>query len=211
MNSDLRDLISGLKEREAIQCAQDLLKAGTEPLDILEQAKNAMQMVGKKFEQGSAYIPDLVYAGEIMKQVVELIKPKLTHGSKEKHLGKVVMGSVEGDMHEIGKNLVCFMLEVNGFEVFDLGMDVKPEIFVRKIKNFDAHVIGLSGLLTSVIQSMKVTVDAIEHAGIRDRIKIMVGGSIVNERVREYCNADAYGPDAMAAVALAKKWTGGKK
>ncbi|MEM2546994.1 MAG: cobalamin-dependent protein, partial [Candidatus Bathyarchaeia archaeon] len=121
---------------------------------------------------------------------------------------KVVIGSVAGDIHDIGKNIVVFMLEANGFEVYDLGVDVPPEKFVEKIKETGATIVGLSGFLTLAFDSMKQTVEAIKKAGLRDKVKIMIGGGQITEEIRQYTGADAYGRDAMAAVALAKKWVG---
>jgi methanogenic corrinoid protein MtbC1 len=120
------------------------------------------------------------------------------------------MGTVEGDIHDIGKNIVTFLLDVNGFEVRDIGIDVPPSKFVEEIKDFKPQVVGLSGLLTLAYGSMKKTVQVIEKAGLRDRVKIMIGGGQVNEQTREYVGADAFGKDAMEGVTLAKKWIGAK-
>jgi 5-methyltetrahydrofolate--homocysteine methyltransferase len=124
-------------------------------------------------------------------------------------LGKIVLGTVAGDLHDIGKNLVTFMLDVNGFAVYDLGIDVKPQIFVDKIKEVQPQIVGMSGFLTSVYQAMKDTVDAIAVAGLRNEVKIMIGGGVMDEEIRKFAGADAYGEDAMAAVNLAKDWIGG--
>ncbi|MEM2254860.1 MAG: cobalamin-dependent protein, partial [Candidatus Bathyarchaeia archaeon] len=123
-------------------------------------------------------------------------------------LGKVVIGTVAGDIHDIGLDIVAFMLEINGFEVYNLGVDVPPEKFVEKIKETGAPIVGLSGFLTIAFDSMKQTVEAIKKAGLRDKVKIMIGGGQITEEVRQYVGADAYGKDAMEAVALAKKWMG---
>jgi methanogenic corrinoid protein MtbC1 len=126
-----------------------------------------------------------------------------------KRHGKVLIGTVEGDIHDIGKDIVTFMLDVNGFDVLDLGVDVSPQKFVEAIQDFEPQVVGLSGFLTLTFDVMKGTVAAIEAAGLRDGVKIMIGGGQMNDQIREYADADAYGQDAMAAVNLAKKWTGG--
>jgi 5-methyltetrahydrofolate--homocysteine methyltransferase len=138
-----------------------------------------------------------------------MVKPKLSRKPEGEHLGKVVIGTVAGDLHDIGKNLVAFMLDVNGFNVYDLGVDVTPQAFVDKIREVEPEIVGLSGFLTSVYQVMKDTVDAIEAAGLRDTVKIVIGGGVMDDEVRRFCSADAYRPDAMAAVALAKQWIGG--
>jgi methanogenic corrinoid protein MtbC1 len=125
-----------------------------------------------------------------------------------KRHGKVVIGTVEGDIHDIGKNIVTFMLDVNGFEVLDLGVDVPAQKFVEAIRDFQPQVVGLSGFLTLAFEVMKETVEAINTAGLRNEVKIMIGGGQVNEEIRKYAGADAYGKDAMAAVNLAKQWIG---
>ena len=209
MTENLITLLSELKEQEALRFTEEMLNTGKDPLELLEEAKKAMEIVGERFAVGTYFIPDLIYSGKILDQVAEMIKPKLSQGPQAQHLGKFIIGSVAGDLHDIGKNLVTFMLEVNGFKVYDLGVDVKPQVFVDNIKEVEAGIVGLSGFLTSVYQSMKDTVDAIEAAGIRDKVRIMIGGGVMDERVREFCGADAYRPDAMAAVTLAKEWMGG--
>ena len=138
-----------------------------------------------------------------------MIKPGLSQAPASKKLAKIVIGTVAGDLHDIGKDLVTFMLDVNGFDVYDLGIDVQPQTFVAKINSVRPQIVGLSGFLTSVYQAMKDTVDAIAAAGLRDQVKIMIGGGVMDDEVKRYSGADAYGSDAMAAVNLAKEWMGG--
>ena len=209
MNDDLVTLISELKQKEAIQVTEQRLKSGENALKILDDGKKAMQIVGRRFSEGTYFIPDLVFSGKILAQVAELIKPGLAQVPHSEKLGKIVLGTVAGDLHDIGKNLVTFMLDVNGFAVYDLGVDVKPQIFVDKIREIQPQIVGLSGFLTSVYQAMKDTVDAIAASGLRNEIKIMIGGGVMDEEVRKFAGADAYGQDAMAAVNLAKDWLGG--
>ena len=208
-NEDLVTLISELKQKEAIQVTEQRLKSGEDPLKILDDGKKAMQIVGRRFSEGTYFIPDLVYSGKILEQIAELVKPGLAQAPQTEKLGKIVLGTVAGDLHDIGKNLVTFMLDVNGFAVYDLGVDVKPQIFVDKIREIQPQIVGLSGFLTSVYQAMKDTVDAIAAAGLRNDVKIMIGGGVMDEEVRKFAGADAYGQDAMAAVNLAKDWIGG--
>ena len=130
--------------------------------------------------------------------------------AETKRIGKVVIGTVAGDIHDIGLNIVDFMLDVNGFEVYNLGVDVPVDEFVKKMKETGAPVLGLSGFLTPAFDAMKETVEAIQSAGLRDKMKIMIGGGQMDDEVRKYAKADAYGKDAMAAVALAKEWIGAK-
>jgi methanogenic corrinoid protein MtbC1 len=209
MNDDLVTLISELKQKEAIQVTEQRLKSGEDPLKILDDGKKAMQIVGRRFSEGTYFIPDLVYSGKILEQVAALIKPGLAQVPHSEKLGKIVLGTVAGDLHDIGKNLVTFMLDVNGFAVYDLGVDVKPQIFVDKIREIQPQIVGLSGFLTSVYQAMKDTVDAIAASGLRNEVKIMIGGGVMDEEVRKFAGADAYGQDAMAAVNLARDWLGG--
>jgi 5-methyltetrahydrofolate--homocysteine methyltransferase len=210
MAKDLVKMLADLKEQEVIKIVEDRLKTKEDPLKILEDARKAMEIVGQRFASSEYFIPDLVYAGEILKSVTELVKPRLSKAGEMKRAGKVVFGTVAGDIHDIGKDIVVFMLDVNGFEVHDLGVDVPAQKFVEKIKETGAPIVGLSGFLTLAFDSMKQTVDAIGAAGLRDKIKVMIGGGQITEEVREYTGADAYGKDAMAGVTLAKKWAGVK-
>jgi 5-methyltetrahydrofolate--homocysteine methyltransferase len=209
MAKDLVKALADLKEKEALQIVQDRLKAGDDPLGILNDARRAVEIVGKRFSDSEYFIPDLVYSGEILKAITDLVKPKLTKAAEAKRLGKVVVGTVAGDIHDIGKDIVVFMLDVSGFEVMDLGIDVPAQKFVDAIKNTGCKVVGLSGFLTLAFQSMKDTVEAIKKAGLRDKVKIMIGGGQIDEQVKTFTGADAYGKDAMEGVKLAKGWIGG--
>jgi methanogenic corrinoid protein MtbC1 len=208
MAKDLVNKLADLKEQEAIKIVKDRLSAGEDPLKIMEDARKGMEIVGKRFSESEYFIPDLVYSGEILKAVTELVKPKLAKAAESKKLGKVVFGTVAGDIHDIGKDIVVFMLDVNGFEIHDLGVDVPVQKFVDKIKETGAPIIGLSGFLALAFDSMKETVEAIKAAGLRDKVKVMIGGGQITDEIKNYTGADAYGKDAMAGVTLAKKWTG---
>jgi 5-methyltetrahydrofolate--homocysteine methyltransferase len=208
MAKDLVTALADLKEQEALKIVEERLAAKEDPLKILDDTKKAMEIVGKRFAASEYFVPDLVYSGEILKEITELVKPKMTKAAGAKKLGKVVFGTVAGDIHDIGKDIVVFMLDVNGFEVYDLGIDVPVQKFVDKIKETGAPIVGLSGFLTLAFDSMKQTVDAIKAAGLRDKVKVMIGGGQITEEVKKYTGADAYGRDAMAGVTLAKKWIG---
>ena len=210
MAKDLTKAMADLKEDEALAIVGERLKAGADPLGILEDARRAMETVGKRFSSSEYFIPDLVYSGEILKKVNEMVKPKLTTPGGVKKGSKVIIGTVAGDIHDIGKDIVVFMLDVSGFEVFDLGVDVPIQKFVDKIKETGATVVGLSGFLTLAYDAMKQTVEAIQKAGLRDKTRIMIGGGQMNDDIVTYTGADAYGKDAVAGVALAKKWLGAK-
>jgi methanogenic corrinoid protein MtbC1 len=208
MAKDLVSTLADLKEKEALKIVEDRLNAKEDPLKVLDDARRAMEIVGKRFADSEYFIPDLVYSGEILKAITEMVKPKLTKTAETKRLGKVVLGTVAGDIHDIGKDIVVFMLDVNGFEVYDLGVDVPAQKFVDKIKESGAPIVGLSGFLTLAYDSMKQTVDAMKAAGLRDKVKVMIGGGQITEEVRKYTGADAYGKDAVVGVTLAKKWVG---
>jgi 5-methyltetrahydrofolate--homocysteine methyltransferase len=209
MAKDLVKTLADLKEKEALKIVGDRLSAGEDPIKILDDARRALEIVGKRFSDCEYFIPDLVYSGEILKQITDMVKPKLTQAAAAQRRGKVVIGTVAGDIHDIGKDIVVFMLDVNGFEVFDLGIDVPAQKFVDKIKETDSKVVGLSGFLTLAFQSMKDTIEAIKQAGLRNQVKIMIGGGQIDDQVKTFTEADAYGKDAMEGVKLAKGWIGG--
>ena len=208
MSQELVDAMVGMKEKEAISIAKNLVDKGEDPLKIFASCKKAMEVVGKRFEKGEFFLPELMMSGEMLRQISEMIKPLLKEAAPSGgEAGKVIIATVKGDIHDIGKDIVVLMLDVNGFEVLDLGIDVPPEKIVESIKEFQPQVVGLSGFLTLAFDSMKETVDMIEDAGVRENIKIMIGGGQIDEEIRKYAGADAYGEDAMAAVNLAKNWT----
>ncbi len=210
MAKDLVSTLADLKEEEVLKIVKHRLGAGEEPLKILEDARKGMEIVGKRFADSEYFIPDLLYSGEILKAITELVKPRLNQAAESKKLGKVVFGTVAGDIHDIGKDIVVFMLDVNGFEVYDLGVDVPAQKFVDKIKETNASIVGLSGFLSLAFDSMKDTVEAIKAASLRDKVKIMIGGGQITDKINKYTGADAHGKDAMTGVTLAKKWVGAK-
>ena len=203
----LRDLIVDMQEEEAVSQAKQMLHSGVAPIAVLDECRDAMQIVGKKFEAGEYFVPELILAGDIMQAISAEAKPLIKQQNGSQKQGKVLVGTVEGDIHDVGKDIVVMMLDVNGFDVLDLGIDVPPQTFVDKIKEFQPDVVALSGFLTLAFDSMKYTVEAITAAGLRDSVKIMVGGGTVDEQVKIYAKADGYGFDAMTAVKLAKQWT----
>lgn len=210
MEKNLVDAIVEMNEQEAYKITSAMLDAGEDPLKVLELCREAMTQVGHRFEKGEYFLPELILSGEMLKQIVAITQPRLEKESQiaGKRMSRVVIGTVKGDVHDIGKNIVTFMLDVNRIEVHDLGIDVPAERFVEAIQQEKPDVVGLSGFLTIAFESMKETVGAIEKAGLRDQVKIMVGGGMVDEHIRAYAGADAYGADAMAAVSLVEQWTG---
>ena len=209
MSGELAKLLADLKEPEALSFVEKSMEQEVDAMELLGQAQEGMKIVGERFASEEYFLPELIYSGEILKQIVEILKPNLKEGEKANQQGKVIIGTVAGDIHDIGKNLVTFMLDVNGFEVIDLGIDVPAQKFVDTIKETGCKVVGLSGFLSLVFQTMKDTIDAISEAGLRDSVKIMIGGGQIDEQVRKFTGADAYGNDAMEAVKLARGWIGG--
>ncbi|MGE5265346.1 MAG: B12-binding domain-containing protein [Acidobacteriota bacterium] len=206
LSERLVDAIAEMCENDAIAITKDLLDSGADPLGILDDCRTAMEIVGKRFEVGDYFLPELLLAGEMLKQIAALVKPRIQQTGVVRKQGSVVIGTVKGDIHDLGKDIVSFMLDVNGFEVHDLGVDVPAQTFVDKIATVKPDVVALSGFLTLAFDSMKEAIAAINAAGLREGVKIMVGGGMVDDSVRVYTGADAYGADAVAAVMLCKSW-----
>ena len=209
MTESLVQAMVDMKETEALEIAKQLVEEGTDPVLLLDACSSAMEAVGERFEKGEYFLPHLMMAGEMLKQISEMIKPLITEEQSKAGRGKVLVGTVEGDIHDIGKNIVTFLLEANGFEVRDIGIDQPPEKFVEAIKDFQPEVVGMSGLLTLAFESMKKTVQAIDDAGLRDKVRIIIGGGQITEQVKEFTGADAWAEDALAGVRLTKEWIGG--
>jgi methanogenic corrinoid protein MtbC1 len=210
MSENLVNLLADLKDKEVLELVKKRLDANEDPLVILEESRKGMEIVGKRFAADEYFLPELVFSGDLLQRVTDLVKPHLTQAAETRRIGKVVIGTVSGDIHDIGLNIVDFMLDVNGFEVYNLGVDVPIENFVNKVKETGAPILGLSGFLTPAFEVMKDTVQAMKAAGMRDKTKIMIGGGQLDEEIRKYSGADAYGKNAMEAVALAKGWVGAK-
>jgi len=209
MSQDLRDAIVGLRMDEALTLARRMVTDGTDPLAVIAEGSEAMQAIGRRYADGEAFIPELIMGGEIMKSLSEEVLPEGsapdTGGSK----ATVVIGTVRGDIHDIGKDIVALMLGIDGHTVHDLGIDVPVEDFVAAVREHDADIVALSGLLTLAFDAMKSTVEGIAAAGLRDKVRVMIGGAAVNENVRAYAGADGWGDDVGHAVKLAGEWTDG--
>jgi 5-methyltetrahydrofolate--homocysteine methyltransferase len=181
------------------------LEEGVEPLDLIHRYMiPAMDEAGKRFECEDFFVPELLLAARAMKGALELLRPRLA-ASGAQPAGRVVIGTVKGDLHDIGKNLVSSMLEGGGFEVTDLGADVSPEKFVEAVRKTGAQIVCLSALLTVTMPSMKTTIEAFRQAGIRDQVKVLIGGAPVTEQYAREIGADGYGGNANVAVALARQ------
>jgi 5-methyltetrahydrofolate--homocysteine methyltransferase len=206
----LVEWLADMNEDDAVGLANRmLLEEGADPMRVLQLCRAAMDIVGKRFEDGEYFLPELVLAGEMLDNIGKVAKPliKSAPGEEPKKLGKVLIGTVHGDLHDIGKNIVTFMLDINGFEVKDIGIDVPVAAFIDEINAFAPDVVGLSGFLTLAFDSMKETIEAFDRAGMRGRFKVMIGGGQIDETVRAYTGADAFGVNAVEAVALCRGWT----
>lgn len=208
MEKPIVQKLANLEEEAFLNLLQEELDGGADPVAILEDCRAGMVLVGKRFEENTYFISDLMMAGELFKQATNLLAPKMQL-SADASLGKVVVGTVKGDIHDIGKDLVVGMLKAANYDVHDLGVDVPPENFIDVLKETKARVLGLSALLTTAFESMKDTVDAIKEAGIRSEVKIMIGGGPINQEVVEYSGADDWGADAQEAVTLCNRFMEG--
>lgn len=199
--------ISEGKVDDVKKLTQECLSAGEKAETILKDGMlPAMDQIGNEFRNGELYIPELLIAARAMHAGMAILKPFLSKFSGSQ-AGKVIIGTVKGDLHDIGKNLVGMMLEGGGFEVIDLGIDVSPDKFVEGIRVHQPNVVGLSALLTTTMIKMKTTIEAIQEAGLRSQIRIAVGGAPVTEQFAEEIGADGYAPDAASAVGLVKSFT----
>lgn len=210
MTDELTNAVVDLREDDTLAIVDRLLAEGADPVGILDDCKTAMDVIGERFACGEAFIPELVMAGEIMQAVSAKLKPSLADAPSEKKRGVIVLGTVQGDIHDIGKDIVGTMLDIAGFDVVDLGVNVPMAAFIDTAREKKAQVIAMSGLLTSAIEAMKRTVAAAGEAGLRGEVRLMIGGAPVTEQVVAYTGADGWGKDAVAAVRLAKQWLGGE-
>jgi len=198
-------VISGQKDK--VKATVDsLLKSGKKPLDIISQGLiGGMNVVGARFKAGDMFIPEVMASAHAMKEGMDLLKPLiLGDASKSFYSGKVVIGTVQGDIHNIGKSIVAMLLESSGFQVIDLGVDVPNTKFIEAVKKERPDIVGMSALLTPTVPRMKDVVEALKEAGLRDKVKVMVGGAPVNQAIAESVGADAYAPEAQSAVEKAK-------
>ncbi|TFH00105.1 cobalamin-binding protein [Candidatus Thorarchaeota archaeon] len=204
--NDLTTAMADIEDEQVIDLIKKHLSEGREPVHILGDLKEGMDIVGQRFSDNEYFLVELVMSAEVFKRAMEILEPKLLPTKKEGGTGKIVIGTVEGDVHYIGKNLVIAFLLSNGFEVYDLGEDVPPEKFIEKLKETGAKVLALSGLITITHDVMKRTIEALVEAGIRDDVKVVIGGGDIDQSIVEYTGADAFGKDAMSSVEIAKKF-----
>lgn len=201
----IEEALAGLEEEQALQLVAAALGEGVPALEVLRSCQAGMVEVGRRFESQEYFVSDLMMSGEIFKQISALLEPGLKSGGAES-AGRIVIGTVQGDIHDIGKDIVVTMLKSANFEVLDLGVDVPPARFVEALRESGATVLGLSGLLTLAFDSMKKTVALLSEAGLRDSVRVMIGGGPVDASVCRIVGADEWGADAQQAVRLAKQW-----
>ena len=207
-NESLVTAIADLDEETALRLVRERLELGENPVRILEDARSAMEIIGRRFANGEYSIADLVYSEEILSEVVT--RSRSFKDAEVKRYGRCVIGTLASARRDLSKTTVAFMLDVNGFEVYDLGVDVPAYHFVRKVQESGAEIVVLCGFLTSCLEAMRETVEAISAAGLRRGVKIIIYGGQVDERITQYSRADGYATDAMTAVKLAKGWLGVK-
>jgi len=206
--NELYDSIINGDAQEAKEKVQAALDAGIDPSSVLNDSMvKAMAEVGRLFEEGEYYVPEMLISARAMQSGLAVLKPLLVQADV-KAVGKVVAGTVKGDLHDIGKNLLCMMLEGAGFEIQDLGTDVSPQKFVDAVRAGDVDIIALSALLTTTMPSMKATIQALQESGLRERVKVIIGGAPVTPEYASQIGADGYASDASRAVALAKSLLG---
>jgi len=212
-----QEILSGLERavivgepEDAAELAKQALEQGLEPLLCIDKGLTpGITQVGELFASGEYYLPDLVIGAEAMKAALAILEPVLVQSAQQRQvLGRVVLGTVEGDLHEIGKTLVGTMLTANGFEVIDIGVDKAAADFIAAVQEHQATVVGASALLTTTMPQQQTIIAALEQAGLRGQVKVMVGGAPVTQTWADQISADGYAPDAIAAVSLAKKLVG---
>jgi len=204
---ELINAMTELNEDRALEVVRELMKEKS-AIDIINVAREGMQQVGEKFAAKEFFLADLIFSAEIFQEIMNLLEPELKSGEETSYIGKVVIGTVKNDIHDIGKNIIVSLLRAAGFDVVDLGVDVPSEKFVEAVKKENPQVLGLSGLLTIAIDEMKKTIEAIQANGLRDEIRIIVGGGPIDESVRSYVGADASCRDAVEGVRLIKEFLG---
>jgi 5-methyltetrahydrofolate--homocysteine methyltransferase len=205
----LTQAVVEMQEDKALEMTKELLDGGEDPIAVFDAYKAALEEIGQRFEKQIYFIPELIMSGEMMKAAVEIIKPHLgdtdTSGDSKK-LGKMLIATVAGDIHDIGKNIVTMLMDINGFEVRDLGVDVPTDKIVNEAQEFGADIVGLSGLLTLAFDPMKDVVEGLAAAGLRDKVKVIIGGAQMDEQVCQHVGADAFVTDAVAGINICKGW-----
>ena len=209
MSDQLVQAIADMRDADAIALARQILESDADPMSILDDCRAAMEIVGKRFEQGEYFLPELIMAGETLKQIAALVKPRIQQASGAPRGAKIVLGTVQGDIHDMGKNMLAMLLSCYGFTVIDLGVDVAPSEFAKKALELKPDIVGLSALLISAHETIRETVTLLHYESQRSGIQfaIIIGGGQINDQVRAATGADYYGEDAMAGVRLCQRLT----
>ena len=202
--SELADALADLNEDEVRKLVREKIDAGVDPMAIVVECRKGMDIVGERYKSKDYFLSELIISGEMFKEAMAVVEPMLKAGKQVEPLSKMVLATVKGDIHNIGKDIAATLLTAAGFEVHDLGIDVAPGVIVEKLSETGAPILGMSGLLTPSFESMKETVEAVEQAGLRDKVKVIIGGGIVTEQVRKYAGADAFTNDASEGVDICR-------
>jgi 5-methyltetrahydrofolate--homocysteine methyltransferase len=202
------EALADLNEAEVARMVQEQLDAGTDPLEVLGECRKGMDIVGERYKAGDYFLSELIVSGEIFKDSMKLIEPHLEAGADAADRTKIVLATVKGDIHNIGKDIVAVLLKGAGFEVHDLGVDAAPDALVRKLQETGATILGMSGLLTPSFDSMKETVEALKEAGLRDKVKVVIGGGVVTNLVQRHTGADAFTDDGLEGVEICRRFAG---
>lgn len=203
MSNDLIDAMANLEEDKAIDIVRKKIENGETAFDIVEQCRKGVEIVGKRYSEGKYYLSDLIMSEAILKEVMDIIEPHFSNNDTESHDGiKVIMGTIEGDIHDLGKNIVVYLLRSSGYYVYDLGVDVPPEKFIEAIKQTGAKIVGVCVLLTFCIGYVKELVDLLIETGLREEVTLVLGGYPVDEQVREYTGVDYVANDAVKGLEI---------
>ena len=207
--SELSSALANLEEDKVSGIIKNDLAAGKDAMGLLTELRKGMDEVGQRYKKGEYFLSELIVSGEIFKDSMKVLEPALKKGATGQAT-KVVLGTVKGDIHNIGKDIVAVLLKGAGFDVYDLGIDVPTKAFIDKLIETKAPILGMSGLLTPSFESMKEAVEAVKEAGLRDKVKVIIGGGVVTELVQRHTGADAFTDDAMEGIEIIKKWAAGR-
>ncbi len=210
MSEKLSDLFLVLDRDAVMEIVRGRLGAGEDPLQILDDCRSGMDQVGERFRKGDFFLAELILSAEIFKEVAAVIEPNLSRAKPARTRGRVLIGTLRGDIHDLGKNILITLLRAQAFEVQDLGVDVPPSVVVEKVREFKPHFVGFSALITTAFPNMKEAVALLHRASLRDGVKVMIGGGVTTPAVRDYVGADFQTTDAMEGVTYCLKMTGGK-
>ncbi|HUW65158.1 MAG TPA: cobalamin-dependent protein [Spirochaetia bacterium] len=207
MNNDLVDSLANLDEDKALTLVRQAVDSGVSALEIVEQCRLGVEIVGRRYSDGAYFLSDLIMSEEILRCIMEIVEPLIPNNGTGNGK-KIVMGTIEGDIHDLGKSIVISLLRSNGFKVYDLGVDVAPEVFLRKVRETGARMVGVCVLITYCINSIKKVVSLLKEDNLKDNVSVVIGGYPVNQRVLEYTGADYFGCDAIEAVKIFTKLSG---